>query len=327
MEQFITDVLLKMQGKADMSELKKVLYMVGCNYNITPKKCELRENESSWCPIFKMFLDRKYTSGLSANTLKAYRYHIGKVLSYINKDIKDITETDLYEYFRYYKQYNNVSNTYLNNIRRDLSAFFSWCNKKNYISHNPIIEIDPFKENKVIKRPYTDEELETLKMACKDERDRALLEFLYSTAVRLGELVNLNINDVDFRSKEVIVNGKGSKERIVFLSDIAIMRLKEYLDTRTDDCEALFVSKKRPHQRLNTRGVQTILRKISDTANISGVHCHKFRRTTATNLLKKGTPLEEVQFILGHSSPETTLIYAKINKENAKNHFNRYMSV
>jgi len=248
------------------------------------------------------------------------------MLQYLNKPVDEITEADLFLYISAYQKRRRVSNAYLDNIRLVFSSFFGWLSSKGYISRNPAAGLEPIKTEKRIKKPLSDIELEKLRRKCNIERDLALIEFLYSTGVRMSELVALNRQDIDFNSMDVIVYGKGSKEREAYLTAASCMHLKEYLDSRTDDNEALFVSLKAPHKRLTVAGIEEILRKLGRQTGIEKVHPHRFRRTMATNILNKGMPIEEVKELLGHVKLDTTLIYCQVSKENVKHSHRKYMS-
>lgn len=248
------------------------------------------------------------------------------MLQCINKPIKEITEADLFMYISMYQKKRSVSNAYLDNIRLVFSSFFGWLNNKGYIPKNPAAGLDPIKTEKRIKKPLSDTELEKLRRKCKIERDLALLEFLYSTGVRVSELVALNRQDIDFNNMDVIVYGKGAKERETYLTAASCMHLKEYLDSRLDNNEALFVSLRSPHERLTVSGVEEILRRLGRQTGIEKVHPHRFRRTMATNILNKGMPIEEVKEILGHVKLDTTMIYCQVSRENVRHSHRKYMS-
>ncbi|MCM1173706.1 MAG: tyrosine-type recombinase/integrase [Blautia sp.] len=324
-EKVISEVLRGMPGKG-VNELKNVLYCVLSGYNITEKSRELRSVDGSWEEELGTFLVRKHVEGRSDGTIEQYRQHLKRMLQYINKPVKEITETDLFMYISMYKKQRNVTGVYLDNIRLVFSSFFGWLNSKGYISKNPAAGLGPIKKEKRIKKPLSDTELEILRRNCAIKRDTALVEFLYSTGVRVSELIALNRQDVDFNNMKAVVYGKGAKEREAYLAAAACMYLKEYLAARDDDNEALFVSQKQPHERLTIAGVEEILRRLGRETGIEKVHPHRFRRTMATNILNKGMPIEEVKEILGHVKLDTTLIYCQINKENVKHHHRKYMS-
>lgn len=325
LEQVITKVLQGMLGKS-VDELKNVLYCVLSGYEITERGTAVQRIDRSWEEELGAFLIRKRVEGRSDGTIEQYQQHLKRMLQYINKPVQEITEADLFMYISMYKKKRDVSNVYLDNIRLVFSSFFSWLNNKGYISKNPAAGLDPIKKEKRLKKPLSDTELEILRRNCVIERDTALVEFLYSTGVRVSELIALNRQDIDFNNMRAVVYGKGAKEREAYLTAAASMHLKEYLDTRTDNNEALFVSLKQPHERLSVAGVEEILRRLGRETGIEKVHPHRFRRTMATNILHKGMPIEEVRDILGHVKLDTTLIYCQVSRENVRHHHKKYMS-
>lgn len=329
-EKFITEVLQMTMPYLDQEQCKKLnenLHIALQKYEDLKERCtELMDPDNSYMEYLDLFLNRKETEGKSKRTIEQYRLHLSRMLCYFNKSVDKIRENDLFVYLTKYKNIRKVSNTYLNNIRRVFSSFFGWLNNKGFISRNPAIGLEPIKTEKKIRKGFSDEELDKLKRACVQKRDLALIEFMYSTGVRASELVSLNRCDIGFYEKSVIVYGKGSKEREVYLTPIACSYLIEYLDDRKDDNEALFVSTRSPHERLTVAGVERILKKLGKIAGVENVHPHRFRRTMATNVLKKGMPLEEVKELLGHSKLDTTMIYCTVNRENVKHTHQRLMS-
>ena len=324
-EQVVSQVLIGMMGN-DMGELKHILYEVLTGYDIAKKSTEIQTVDTSWKNELADFLVRKRVEGRSEGTIEQYKLHLKRMLQYINKPVCEITETDLFVYLSSYKKLRNVSSIYLDNIRLVFSSFFGWLTNKGYIGKNPAAGLEPIKSEKRIKRPLSDIELEILRRKCVVKRDISIIEFLYSTGVRVSELVALNRQDIDFERMDAVVYGKGAKERDVYLTAATCMYLKEYLDSRSDDNEALFVGLRAPHKRLTVSGVEEILRKLGKNTGIDRVHPHRFRRTMATNILNKGMPIEEVKEILGHVKLDTTMIYCQINKENVKHHHKKYMS-
>ena len=306
--------------------VQSALYMVLDSYDIAPKCTEVRVVNNSWLDDLERFCERKKLAGKSDGTIERYRYVMTNCLGYINKDVKEITEADLIGYIDAYKRIRKVSNCTLEGVRLCISSFFTWLHERGYISRNPSRGIDPIKVPKVIKKAYSDEELEKIKNACTCLRDKAIVEFLYTTGVRISEMTALNRSDVHVVDKTIIVYGKGAKEREVYMTDVSCMYLSAYLYQRTDDNEALFVSNKKPHGRITPGAVRTILKKIGTKTEIEKVHPHRFRRTCATNLLRKGMPIEEVAEILGHEKLETTRIYAVTDKEKVKADHRRYMA-
>ena len=329
-EKFITEVLQMAMDYLSPEQCKHLntdLRISLQKYEDLKERCtDVMDIEKSYIQYLQLFLVRKKTEGKSNRTLEQYQLHLSKLLQDLNKPLDKITEDDLFIYLARYQKTRNVSNTYLDNMRLVFSSFFTWCNNKGYISKNPTIGLEPIKKEKKIKKPFTDEELEKLRRTCIQERDLALIEFLYSTGVRASELITLNKDDIDFTSKNVIVYGKGNKEREVYLTATACLHLKEYLKTRDDDNEALFVTTRKPYNRLTVAGLEHILKNLGKIAGVEKCHPHRFRRTMATNVLRKGAPLEEVKELLGHTKLDTTMIYCTINKENVKHTHQRLMS-
>jgi site-specific recombinase XerD len=328
-DEVITKVMMSMADKLtdeQMEQLKTALYMALEEYEVTERTTDVMALDKGYEQYLKMFLIRKKTEGKSDRTIEQYNLHLSKVLQTLNMPIEKITENDLFCYLARYKKNNNVSNVYLDNIRLVFSSFFTWLNAKGYIPQNPTMGLEPIKVEKRIKKPLSDEDLEKLRRICERERDLALIEFLYSTGVRVSELTALNRQDIDFYGKTVIVYGKGSKERETYLTATSCLHLKAYLDSRADGNEALFVSAKSPHERITVAGVEKILKKLGEAAGVEKVHPHRFRRTMATNVLRKGMPLEEVKELLGHTKLDTTMIYCTVSKENVKHSHQRLMS-
>ena len=244
----------------------------------------------------------------------------------IDMSITYMTTDDLRTYLTDYQKMNNCSKASVDNIRRNLSSFFSWLEEENYILKSPMKRIHKIKTDKVIKETYSDETLELLRDNCTSLRDLAIIDLLSSTGMRVGELVKLNINDIDFENRECVVFGKGNKERPVYFDARTKIHLKNYLNARTDNNPALFVSLDLPHDRLKISGVEIRLRQLGRRLGISKVHPHKFRRTVATKAIDKGMPIEQVQSLLGHSQIDTTMHYAMVNQNNVKESHRRYIS-
>ena len=247
------------------------------------------------------------------------------MLGAVGKQVKHIDTDDLRKYLTSYQEDNNSSRVTIDNIRRILSSFFSWLEEENYIMKSPVRRIHKIKTASTIKDTYTDEALEQMRDDCSELRDLALIDILASTGMRVGELVLLNRSDIDFEERECVVLGKGNKERIVYFDARTKLHLKQYLDSRTDDNEALFVSLKAPHQRLKIGGVEVRIRKIGKRLNIQKAHPHKFRRTLATMAIDKGMPIEQLQQLLGHRRIDTTLQYAMVKQSNVKIAHRKYI--
>lgn len=276
--------------------------------------------------LLKMFTAAKKVEGCSERTLSYYQTTLVKVLGSFDKHIAHITTDDLRKYLSEYQEQHGCSKSNIDNIRRILSSFFAWLEEENYIIKSPVRRIHKIKTAKVVKETYTDEALEQMRDNCTNSRDLAMIDLLASTGMRVGELVRLNRSDVDFESRECIVFGKGSKERPVYFDARTKIHLKNYLDSRTDDNPALFVSLQKPHNRLHISGVEIRLRNMGKKLGIPKVHPHKFRRTLATRAIDKGMPIEQVQQLLGHSKIDTTMEYAMVDQNNVKNSHRKFIA-
>lgn len=276
--------------------------------------------------LINKFIAAKEIEGCSERTTKYYYATLIKMDSMITKNVTHLTTDDLRMYLTEYQKINNCSKASIDNIRRNLSSFFSWLEEENYILKSPMKRIHKIKTDKVIKETYSDETLELLRDNCNCLRDLAIIDILASTGMRVGELVKLNINDIDFENRECVVFGKGSKERPVYFDARTKIHLKNYLNSRTDSNQALFVSLDEPHNRLNISGVEIRLRQLGRKLGISKVHPHKFRRTVATKAIDKGMPIEQVQSLLGHSQIDTTMHYAMVNQNNVKESHRKYVA-
>lgn len=328
MERKIMEILRRMQAilsDEQLYELKMTLNMVfsGCSL---VENTELRTVDTAWIDDLEDFLMSKALEGKSIETVKHYKYELNRLLSYINKSVTDILPNDISTYLRMYKHLREVSNQTLKNVRTIYSSFFGWLRDRDRIKKNPILLVEDIKVEKVIKKPFTDEERERMLRACTNVRDVALLEFLYSTAVRVSELSKLNIANISFGTKDLIVYGKGGKERHVYLNDRTNMYLKEYLESRQDNNPALFVSNISPYNRMSKAGIEDAIRRIGRRAGVSNAHPHRFRRTAATNALNRGMSVQEVAELLGHTKLETTMRYCTVNQDSVKYHHNKYLS-
>ena len=306
-------------NEIQISELNKTLKLVLTDFKVVKIDSELTFDESKENQdLLSNFLAAKQIEGCSERTIGYYRTTILKMLDAINLKIHNITTDDLRKYLADYREINGASKTTIDNIRRVLSSFFRWLEDEDYILKNPVRRIHKIKTRKVVKEVLSDENFEILRDSCANIRDLAMIELLASTGIRVGELVNLNIDDVLFNERECVVLGKGDSERIVYFDAKTKIHLLKYLESRDDDNPALFVSFKKPHDRLGINGVERRIRELGREANIKNVHPHKFRRTMATNAIDKGMPIEQVQKLLGHVQIDTTMQYAMVNQNNVK---------
>lgn len=328
MEHRILEVLRRMQtvlSESQLRELKTALNIVFAGCQIV-EETGVRVIDRSWETNLEDFLISKALEGKSPETVQRYRYELTRLLSYINKAVADVTAGDISAYLRAYKRLRQVSNQTLQNVRAVYSSFFGWLRDRDRVRKNPMALVESVKTEKVLKKPYSDEERELLLRHCKTLRDKAMMEFLYSTAVRVSELARLNREDVHFSTKDLIVFGKGAKERRVYINDRTNLYLREYLQSRTDDNPALFVGIKSPHERLTKAGIEDIIRRTAKRANVEKAHPHRFRRTAATNALNRGMPVQEVAEFLGHSNLQTTMRYCTVSQESVKYHHAKYLS-
>lgn len=273
----------------------------------------------------KIFLAAKRVEGCSEKTIRYYDSTIRNVLNAIGKEVKSVTTDDLRVYLDEYQKRSNASKVTIDNIRRILSSFFAWLEDENYIAKSPVRRIHKVKTCKTVKETYSDEALELMRDHCDGIRDLAIIDMLASTGIRVGELVKLNRSDVDFENRECVVLGKGNKQRRVYFDARTKIHLQNYLRSRTDDNEALFVSLQHPNNRLLISGVEIRLRELGKKLDLHKVHPHKFRRTLATMAIDKGMPIEQVQQLLGHQSVDTTLQYAMVNQNNVKLSHHRFI--
>ena len=323
-QQIIIDVMQQMLphlDNAQMQKLQKVLEYTlhGCEITV------LEENDNDNSQLVESFVSAKRIEGCSEKTLKYYRTTIETMLISVDKSIRYIQTEDLRSYLINYQNEKQSSRVTIDNIRRILSSFFSWLEDEDYILKSPVRRIHKVKTATNIKETYTDEELETMRDSCTELRDLAIIDMLASTGMRVGEMVLLNRNDIDFNERECIVFGKGSKERVVYFDARTKIHLQNYLRNRKDDNPALFVSLKSPYERLKIGGVEVRLREFGKQLGLQRVYPHKFRRTLATTAIDKGMPIEQLQQLLGHRKIDTTLQYAMVKQSNVKIAHRKYI--
>ncbi|SNV87608.1 site-specific tyrosine recombinase/integron integrase [Clostridium cochlearium] len=327
MEKLIIEIeqeMIHLLNNMQMEELHNVLLrkLHGVAFIAKANNKNLENEEVNYC---NLFICAKRVEGCSGKSLKYYKSTIENMLKTLDKPVKHITTEDLRGYLAGYYKKSNCSKVTIDNIRRILSTFFSWLEDENYILKSPVRRIHKIKTGKVVKEIYTDENLEIMRDNCKEIRDLAIIDLLNSTGIRVGELVKLNIDDIDFNERECTVVGKGDKQRKVYFDAKTKIHLQNYINSRVDDNEALFVSLIKPYNRLNISGVEIRLRKLGKKLNINKVHPHKFRRTLATRAIDKGMPIEQVQHLLGHQKIDTTLQYAMVNQNNVKISHRKYI--
>ncbi|ANU69375.1 tyrosine-type recombinase/integrase [[Clostridium] innocuum] len=304
-------------------KLKEVLDMVLVNYKIEEIKDELNGEDNQH--YVESFLSSKRLEGCSEKTLHYYESTIQILLDKVQKHVKHVTTDDLRKYLTDYQNDHKSSRVTIDNIRRILSSFFSWLEDEDYIVKSPVRRIHKVKSATTIKETYSDESLELMRDNCNSLRDLALIDILASTGMRVGELVLLNIDDINFNERECVVFGKGDKERIVYFDARTKIHLQNYINSRNDENKALFVSIKKPYNRLSIGAIETIIRNLGKQLDIPKAHPHKFRRTLATKAIDKGMPIEQLQKLLGHQKIDTTLQYAMVKQSNVKIAHKRYI--
>lgn len=322
----ITRKMLPYLDNAQMERLQDVL--VHCLWSV-----QIQSNEENSEPqptetnedLLNMFISAKRVEGCSNKTLRYYETSLLRLFKEINTHVTHIRTDDLRNYLSDYQEKTDCSKSNIDNIRRIMSSFFTWLEDESYIIKSPVRRIHKIRSTQTVKETYTDESLETMRDQCGCIRDLAMIDMLASTGMRVGELVRLNIKDIDFENRECVVFGKGSKERPVYFDARTKIHLKNYLASRTDDNPALFVSLLSPHKRLEISGVEVRLRKLGRRLGITKVHPHKFRRTLATRAIDKGMPIEQVQQLLGHAKIDTTMHYAMVSQNNVKISHRKYI--
>ena len=306
----MTEVMQQMLpylDNAQLKQLRQVMEQTLYHYEVTGMETKPEEDDNE--NLIAMFIAARRIVGCSEKTLRYYQSTINAMVSSLGKNVIHILTEDLRTYLTEYQSKNHSSRVTIDNIRRILSSFFSWLEDEDYIIKSPVRRIHKVKTVSSIKETYSDEDLEKMRDNCEELRDLAMIDMLASTGMRVGEMVLLNRDDINFPERECVVFGKGDKERIVYFDARAKLHLQEYLDSRSDDNSALFVSLRAPHERIQIGGIEHRLREMGKRLNINKVHPHKFRRTLATMAIDKGIPIEQLQRLLGHQRIDTTLQY------------------
>ena len=322
MEEKLVKILNEMAEYLSISQMKKLQEVLLKNM----KAQEESIPETTNYDYLEMFIAAKKIEGCSERTVSYYKSTVEHLLNSIDTPIRKITTDEIRSYLARYQETGGCSKTTVDNIRRNISSFFSWLEEEDYILKSPMRRIHKIKTIQPVKETISDELIERLRDACLCKRDLAMVDLLYSTGIRVGELVGLNIGDISFEERECVVFGKGDKERKVYFDAKAKLHLQDYLKERNDDNPALFVTLDAPHQRLKISGVEIRIRRLGRSINAEKIHPHKFRRTMATRAIDKGMPIEQVQKILGHSQIDTTMQYAMVNQSNVKNAHRKYIA-
>ena len=322
MKDYIISVLNDMSEELSIAQLKKL-------QEVLVKRSEEKDTQHKTVDnneYLSMFINAKKIEGCSERTLSFYESSVRHLLKEVPVPIRKITTDQIRDYLSDYQKINDCSKVTVDNIRRNISSFFTWLEEEDHILKSPVKRIHKIKARTVVKETISDEDIERLRDNCPVTRDIAIIDLLYSTGMRVGELVNLDITDIDFDERECVVYGKGEKERRVYFDAKAKLHIQNYLNERSDNNPALFVTLDAPHTRLKISGVETRLRQLGRRVNVGRIHPHKFRRTMATRAIDKGMPIEQVQKILGHSQIDTTMHYAIVNQNNVKNSHRKYIA-
>ena len=322
MKELIVEIINDMEEDLSILQLKKLQEVLLKWLGKEEIQLQPSQNEE----YLEMFINAKRIEGCSERTLKYYHTSVQHMFTKIVTPVRRITTEQLREYLSNYQKINNCSKSTVDNIRRNISSFFSWLEEEDHILKSPMRRIHKIKTKKVVKETISDEDIERLRDHCEVSRDIAMIDLLYSTGIRVGELVNLNISDINFEERECIVYGKGEKERRVYFDARAKLHLQNYIAARKDSNPALFVALDAPYERLRISGVEIRLRELGRKLNMKRIHPHKFRRTMATRAIDKGMPIEQVQKLLGHSQIDTTMQYAIVNQNNVKSSHRRYIA-
>ena len=315
MENKIFKILSDMSEELSYQQLEKLQQVLLVRLNAEQ---DVEEKVLDNQDYLDLFVSAKRVEGCTERTIEYYRISIEKMFEVINLPVRRITTEMLRDYLTTYQIKNNCSKVTIDNVRRNLSSFFSWLEDEDHIIKSPIRRIHKVKTGTVVRETLSDEQIEVLRDGCHCKRDLAIIDLLYSTGMRVGELCNLDRDDINFNKRECIVYGKGNKERRVYFDAKAKLHLLRYLESRTDKCPALFVSLDAPYERLSIHAVEYRLRMLGRELDINKVHPHKFRRSMATKAIDKGMPIEQVQKLLGHQQIDTTMHYAMVNQVNVK---------
>lgn len=310
-------MLMSSQGLCDESINAKLVLILN-NYEIVERETEivLYDNLNYNYHIIDEFLVSKTVEGCLPKTLNQYRMQLRKMFAIIDKPINTISSDDLKLYIATRQIRDNVSSKTVSNEWHILSSFFSWMTAEEKIVRNPMLKLTAPKIRKQKKKAFTQMECEMIRNSCESLREKALVEVMLSTWCRVSELVGMNISDIN--GKKIIVTGKGDKQRTVYLNDKAILAINNYLESRTDRNDALFVGCKGDYKRLTKEGIEIIVGKIGKRARVDNVHPHRFRRTGATFALRSGMRIETVSYLLGHESIKTTQIYLDMDENEAE---------
>lgn len=327
-ERLVMSILTRMSPNLPpevLKEMELAMYIELNNFSVSEPETSLAVLDDSET-VLKKFIATKRLEGRSEKTIELYLITLKKFFEVVNRPLREIENYDIRYYLAIYKETRQISNITLDNMRRHLSIFFRWAYDEGFIPNNPMLSVGKISYEKKLKAPFTQEELERIRWGCENVRDLALVEFLYSTGCRVSEVVALNISDINFAIKEVIVLGKGNKQRIVYLTDACCFHLKRYFKTRNDDNPALFVSLRKPHKRFSKGGIEAALKRLSKITGVENIHPHRYRRTLATLMIMRGADILDVSKVLGHADVRTTQVYCCSLNSHVKNLYQKLIA-
>ena len=305
-----------------LTSVMRVFDVTSAGYDISRKKVELIRSDGI-PEVVKWFIASKAIANCSSKTLEQYRYKLINFFACVCKPFTDISANDIRLYLYRYKSEHGISDRTVDITRRVFNTFFQWLADNDYISKNPCQNIEHIKHQEKQREPLSSYEVETLRWNCHTVREKALIDFLFSTGCRVSECSSVDLADVSWEDRSVIIrHGKGNKQRIVFFNAESELTLRKYIEQRNDNNPALFVCSRNPHSRMSARSIEKEIRNIGTRCGID-VYPHKLRHTFATSGLHGGMPLERLQTLMGHENPRTTMIYAKINNADLKREHDR----
>lgn len=326
LEELINNIILRCNWlqSDQVQKLKQAMYIEMHDMRIEKKTYELCETNDNYA-LLQKFMAVKKMEGLSNGTLERYYYDTNKMLLELNIPVRDITKDDVLYYLARYQQTRKISKVTLRNMIRYISAFFNWLEEEEYIQKSPCRNIKAPKTEKIIKKAFTDEELEGMRNSVGNIRDRALIEFLNCTGARISEAIGVNISDIDYKKQVCKVFGKGSKERYVYITDTAMYYLNRYIESRKDDKDILFVTNDKNARRISRQTAEDVIRKLGRKIH-ANAHPHKFRRTFATKAINRGMPIQNVSMLMGHVKLDTTLLYLESNNRLVEQSFRKHIA-
>lgn len=332
MENFANEFVSKLDGKISDEALRTVLQelqVFASNYDINQRETHVVPYQSNIPDCYRVYMVAKKIEGMSPESMKTYNFYLTDFFEHINRPFEQVTTNDIRIYLYETQKRTGISNRTLDGKRLVINTFMDWCWKEGYIPNNPCASIKPIKFEEKPREPLSNMELEIVRDACENYRDKAMIELFYSTGCRLSEMVNLKISDIDFASKEVHLFGKGSKHRTSYLNAKAEYMLKKYFELerpKESISDSVFVIFRKPYNEMHKESIYARIKAIQKRSGIErSLFPHLLRHTMATDALNRGMSVAEVKEILGHEKLDTTMIYAKISHDSVKFNHKRYI--